>query len=132
MNNVSCIKVNIYKHIGQSFSMNGISERYNDAFLIVDDGHIQINLDDLKNCSYPILRIKVRSIGGEIVLSAVVLHDPDRPDYNFNSGKSEMMGGCFIYLPDSRFRNQLNFYGAVALHDRYEKSLQRVLVRKRK
>lgn len=120
MNKVDCIKVNIYKHIGQSFSMNGISERYHDAFLIVDQGHIQIDLDDLKNCRYPILKIKTRIIGGEGVLSAVVVHDPDRPDYNINSGKWEMVGGCFVYLSDTRFRYHSNFYGAIALHDRYE------------
>lgn len=58
----------------------------------------------------PAARLSTNALGDPIIVPI------DKPD----GAIGPMMGGTFAHTSDSRFSAATKFYGAVAIHDRYE------------
>ena len=87
-------------------SNKGISSQVDQVFVICPNGNLRASETDL-----PIVKIVERA-GYK---SAVQCYDNGKTK-NFRG--TPMMGGCFIYTTDSRFRRIAEY--PVALHDRFE------------
>lgn len=104
---------NIYKNGGTDCSNGGLSSRYDKVTVVNVDGPFD-PADDrpavmLLPGNLPGVAKVVPVVGGNVAQT----HGP-------------MMGGCYVATSDSRFVEAVEritgarFYGAVALHDRYE------------
>lgn len=108
MEKVRALRCGIFedKSIGNC-SNNGISNRYNDVYVLCPDGNIEIDLNDPPE---NLVSFEVRNLG----FGKFARFTP----YN-NNGKWNMFGGTFVWSCDSRFREHFCEY-PVPLHDRYE------------
>lgn len=107
---VKGLRVDILRSSLPDCSNGGISGRCQYVTLIDVPGPSEPGEDA------PACRLVRRNIGGKVVVSAVPVETP--------GGVGPMMGGCYIATSDSRFREAVGFYGAVALHDRWETPAQ--------
>lgn len=99
--------VEIYKAGFGDCSNGGISSK-SDKCLLVGRGIPEI----FEAGEYPVVTVVERDLRGEIYLTAYPVDNEGHID------RSTMMGGCFIYTSDSRFR-RISAY-PVPLHDRKE------------
>jgi hypothetical protein len=114
MAKVKCLMVDVLKHRGESAANGGISDEHDAVLLVCPDGPLEVDTDDPR--MVPVVQI-VENAHGTIRAVPFPQHA--------GGLVGPMMGGSYIASPDSRFgavcrRRQPNFYGAVALHDRYE------------
>lgn len=63
------------------------------------------------NPDRPAAKLSKNALGNPIIIP-----DGERPD----GTSGPMMGGTFAHTSDSRFNEATGFYGAVAVHDRFE------------
>jgi hypothetical protein len=93
-------------------SNNGISKWNKEVTIISDINECAVfDIDPASQLSRPLVVIKHKRIGGEDYVYAEPLEEPE--------GVGWMMGGCFIYSCDSRFRRHFSKY-PIPLHDRQE------------
>ena len=109
MNIVRALPVSVYRdnYLGDCTN-NGITSRYDRVYLVGEgvEGFYEIDLD---NPPANVLRLEKRILfGNEEYLRAVPLQD--------DGTRHRMMGGNFIYTPDSRFPSKY----PIPVHDRYE------------
>lgn len=97
------------KDIGNC-SNNGMSAKYKDVLLIFDEEEAQIFEESEDR---PTVKIMKKYIGGQEYIYAVPINPPKKGMVGY------IMGGCFIYTSDSRFRRYVSPY-PVPLHDRTE------------
>ena len=103
------LPIHILKHDNSSCSNNGISEKYNEAYLICDDGYIDIDEDNLPN---NLVKVVTKNVLGEE-------YKHIEPYAKKPSNKAGyMFGGCFCFCSDSRFRKISKY--PLPLHDRTE------------
>jgi hypothetical protein len=100
----------IYKHNGQDCSNRGLSSAF-DSVVVVPEGHT----DPAPNA----VRIVKRRMGGRVLFHAEPIH------FVKPGAVGPMMGGTYINLTGYTFNlpehpELDDFYGAVALHDRFE------------
>lgn len=110
-NSIRCIKAWIYKHNGEDCSNGGLSSKFNEVYVPVKDGHIEVSLD---NPPENLVRIVRRQLFGREYVHF-------EPWSAKASGKWYMFGGTYVDDSDSRFREEVNNGGyPVSLHDRTE------------
>lgn len=103
------LPIHIYKHDNSSCSNNGISEKYNEAYLICNDGYIDINEDNLpKN----LVKVVTKNVFGEEYKH--IEPYAEKPSHKVGY----MFGGCYCASGDSRFRKISKY--PLPLHDRTE------------
>ena len=94
-------------------SNDGISNRYKDALLVMDDERSQVFDEDLDK--RPTIKIIQRNIRGRLYLHAEPIAVMGKGGKQTNL-VGFMSGGAFIYSCDSRFPNKY----PISLHDRQE------------
>ena len=102
---VKALRINVYRGNLGDCTLGGISSKFNDLYILCDEGPDMIDEDDPK-----LLRVVNRTIFGELrpYLEPVNGKDPEKVGW--------MMGGNFGYASDSRFP----FGFALPIHDRQE------------
>lgn len=109
MNMIKCITAYIYRSGHGDCSNGGISSRYDEVLVPVEDGYIDVDTD---NPPENLVRIVRRNIYG----CEYVHVEP----WNCE-GRIVMSGGTFVYSSDSRFIETINNGDyPVSLHDRCE------------
>ena len=112
---VPCLRLDIYKNpLFEKCSNGGISERFDEVFLICPDGPHKIEDDDPR-----LVRLEGDKFSG---LHLVPLNGVD----DSKKTVGPMMGGAYATTSDHRLQEMCitrlghSFYGAIALHDRWE------------
>jgi hypothetical protein len=106
---------NIYKNNGQDFSNGGLSSRVNEVTVVNVDGPFEPTED-----RPAVLLVEGNARGTVKVVPALEGGD------GWTAWPGSMMGGCYVATSDARFTQAvedllgISFYGAIALHDRYE------------
>lgn len=104
---IRCIKAEIYKDRNGDCSNGGISSRFSDVYIPHEEGPYTIESDDTENLCI----VEVKEFFKKEYTRLV-------PSKLKTSGKWYMMGGCFAYSCDSRFR-EISEY-PLPIHDRVE------------
>ena len=106
MGKLKCISAEIYKPSYGDCSNNGITSRYTEILIPHDQGWIEVDTEDLPEnfCS-----IEIRELFGNTYINLVPKTIRER---------WHMMGGCFAYSSDSRFRDFSEY--PIPIHDRIE------------
>lgn len=103
------LPINIYKHNNSDCSNNGISANYNEVYLICEDGHIDLDENNLPN---NVVRVVTKNVFDEE-------YKHIEPYAEKPSNKvGYMFGGCYCGCSDSRFRAISKY--PLPLHDRTE------------
>lgn len=103
---MKALRVNIYKHNGETFANGGISERFNEILLICDEGNVEVDGTEENLC-----KLVTRNLFGQVYKHV----EPVNGKY----GTGFMAGGSFVSSCDSRFHRIAGDY-PLALHDRCE------------
>jgi hypothetical protein len=98
------ILVSIYKSEGRSFSGGGFTSRTERAMLVWGDAKPPAGEDYLV--------VMTKNVGSDPYVYCV-------PKSMIDKKQWPMMGGCFAYTSDSRFRQGVCQY-PIPIHDRYE------------
>ena len=105
---IKAIRAYVYKHeLFNGCANGGISERYNEMYVVCDDGNWEFDSDDLPE---NIVMIKERKLFGEVYRHAEPLVPVDKGCVGW------MAGGAILYSSDSRFPGGK----PVKIHDRQE------------
>lgn len=109
MAKIRALSLSIYKNPTYRGCANGgWSDYHDELYVICEDGNWEIEHDD------------------PALFTLVCDPSPRLVPYTHKDGIGPMMGGSFAATSDSRFSRLCNriigqpFYGAVAIHDRYE------------
>lgn len=106
---IKCISVDIVKPWHGDCSNDGLSHKYNTAYMVVSDGYWEFDvLDD--NCPENIVSVYYDADYG-VYKSVPLFSDSPSPWY--------MFGGTHIYTSDQRFRKKCHY--PIPLHDRIER-----------
>jgi hypothetical protein len=103
------LRADIYRYNNQDFSNHGISSRCHQV-TIVGPG-----IPEVFEATDEAPAVELYHIGNSVNLRPL-----DKP----SGAVGPMMGGCYVGSSDSRFGDAIGFYGAVALHDRFETPTQ--------
>lgn len=114
---------NIHKHNGQSCSLNGLSERFNDVVIVNADGPF-----DPTPTMPAVMLIRGPGGNGHVIAVPAMLaarNDKAAQWVEMTDMGSRMNGGTFIHSSDSRFHELVAKLGgqrgtAVSFHDRFE------------
>jgi len=98
------------KRIGNC-SNDGISNRFNDVYVVCPDGNWEFDLDNPDEIPENLVMLEMTIFGGRDVYKKFV-------PYKYKD-KWGMMGGAFVYSNDARFHDNFGSY-PIPLHDRYE------------
>ena len=103
------LPINIYKHNNSDCSNNGISANYDRVYLICEDGHIDLDENNLPN---NVVRVVTKNVFGEEYkhIESYAKKPSNKVGY--------MFGGCYCASNDSRFRAISKY--PLPLHDRTE------------
>lgn len=104
---VKAIRASIYKNGSYVGCANGgISERYDDVYVVCDDGNYEFDVDNLPE---NLVKIVTRHLFGKEYKHAEPYASTDKGCVGW------MAGGSIVYTSDSRFGA-----GPLCLHDRQE------------
>ena len=103
---MKALRVDIYKHKGETFANGGISERFDTVLVICNEGNVEVEGTEENLC-----KIVTRNLFGREYKHV----EPVNGKY----GAGFMAGGSFVASCDSRFHRIAGDY-PLALHDRCE------------
>lgn len=114
---INTIPVTVYR--GKYDCTNhGISSKYDELLVACPDGHRVVDSDNLPE---NFAMVEARHLFGKVCYTIYPAGVDEKGNIVPRDGKWWMMGGNYAGTSDSRFSNMLDgFYGAVAIHDRYE------------
>lgn len=117
---MKALPINVYRSskIGDCTN-GGISGKYDTLLIACDEGFIDI---DPENVPENFAMVELRHVFGNTIIPTIYPADI-APNGNVvpREGKWWMMGGNYGATSDSRFSRMIGgYYGAVAIHDRYE------------
>src|SRR4051812_36996835 len=115
------IRAQIFRASEQDYSNGGLSSRVREV-TVTAPGVYGPDMFDAER--HPLVVIVRRECGNETLVHA---EPADRPA-GAEGALGPMMGGTFIYSPDSRFAAMAGGYFAVPFHDRYETPRQNAMV----
>lgn len=104
---IKAIRVPIYKEKGQDYSNGGISSKFDEIWIVADNGWQEF--DEADGLPENLCHV-VDGFRGKIIEPFV---QPDAGNVGW------MYGGCLCYSSDSRFTEQSEGY-SLRLHDRQE------------
>ena len=99
---------------------HGISGKYDKLEIACPNGPFEVDSDNLPE---NFCMVELRSLfgGREVIPTIYPAEVNEKGEIVKRGGKWYMMGGNFANTSDSRFSDMIGgFYGAVAIHDRYE------------
>lgn len=117
---IKALPIDVYRHGNTDCTNHGISSKYNELLVACPDGFINI---DPSNVPENFVMVELRHyFGNETIPTIYPAEINENGEVVKRGGKWYMMGGNYGATSDSRFNTLVGrgFYGAVAIHDRYE------------
>lgn len=107
---VRALRAEIFKYKGNDCSNGGISSRFNDVYIICDEGNYKFDENELPDNLVVLVK---RELWGENHWYIKPYKDTPKGNVGY------MYGGCIVSSSDSRFRRLCGDY-PLPLHDRTE------------
>jgi len=116
---IYALPINVYRSSLGDCTNGGISSKYDKLLVYCPDGFIEIDSD---NVPENFVMIENRHVFGNTIIPTIYPSEIKNGKPVVRGGKWYMMGGNYGATSDSRFNALIegDFYGAVAIHDRYE------------
>ena len=117
---IKVLPVTVYRNPKYDCTNDGISSRYDELLVACPEGFKEVDSDNLPD---NFAMLVSRHVFGDTTIPTIYPASVnDEGKVVRRDGKWWMMGGNYGATCDSRFTDMLDgyFYGAVAIHDRYE------------
>ena len=116
---IKALPIHVYRHGNTDCTNGGISGKYTELLIACPDGFVDV---DSENIPENFAMVEMRHVYGNTIIPTIYPAEINaKGEVAKRGGKWYMMGGNYGATSDSRFSDMIaGFYGAVAIHDRYE------------